>query len=155
MMYFLKATLALALLTFTLSPREAAASAAGVSGAMPAILRANGEWAAAMKSGDADAIAKPYAADAVFVTAAGESIRGRDAIRAFYRARLDKATVVFASIHHQGTAAGAQGLVYEWGTGTVGTRSASGAVVTAGGPYLTVWKRDEAGVWKIFRNVVL
>ena len=70
-MYFLKATLALALLASTLAPREAAASAAGVSSAMTTILSANSEWVAALKSGDVGIIVKPYRDDAVFVSAAG------------------------------------------------------------------------------------
>lgn len=147
-------TMALTLLAFMAAPRGTEASADEVSDAMPAILRANSEWATAMQSGNADVIVKPYADDAVFITAGGESIRGREAIKTFYRDRLAKARIVSASIHHQGAVTADRGLVYEWGTGTVGTRSADGAVTTGGGPYLTVWKRV-AGVWKIVRNVVL
>ena len=147
-------TIALGLFLFMGAPRAMAASVDEVSDAMPAILRANSEWATAMQSGNVDMIVKPYANDAVFVTAGGESIRGREAIRTFYRDRLAKARIVSASIHHQGAVTADLGLVYEWGTGTVGARSADGAVTTGGGPYLTVWKRY-AGVWKILRNVVL
>ena len=81
--YFAKVTLAVGLLVFTAAPRGMEASGAAVSDAMPAILRANSEWATAMQSGDVDMIVKPYANDAVFVTTAGESIRGREAIKGF------------------------------------------------------------------------
>jgi ketosteroid isomerase-like protein len=150
-----RVSLALGLLAFAAAPRGMETSGEGVSDAMPTILRANSDWAAAMRSGNVDAIVSPYANDAVFLTAGGESIRGREAIKTFYRNRLAKARVVSASIHHQGAAAADHGLVYEWGTGVVGTRSPDGAATQGGGPYLTVWKRDEAGVWKILRNVVL
>lgn len=127
-----------------------------VADAMPTIQRANSEWSEAMKTGDADAIAKPYAIDAVFVTADGNSIRGRTAIRDFYESGLNgKAAVVSAIIERRGTAVGDHGLVYEWGVGTVITRSAGGTLLTRGGPYLTVWKREVNGQWKIIRNVVL
>lgn len=147
-------TIALSLLVFMAAPRATDASGDEVSDAMPAILRANSEWATAMQNGNVDVIVKPYANDAVFITAGGECIRGREAIKTFYGERLAKARIVSASIHHQGAVTADHGLVYEWGTGTVGTRAAGGAVTTGGGPYLTVWKRD-AGVWKIIRNVVL
>src|ERR1700683_4617734 len=88
--------------------------------AMPFIQRANSEWSRAMKSGDADAIAEPYAIDAVFVTVGGDGIRGRTAIRDFYRTRLSgKAPVVLATIQRRGAVTGNRGLVFEWGVGTV------------------------------------
>ena len=154
-MFMARLAVALGLFLFMAAPRGMEASIDGVSDAMPTILRANSEWVAAMQSGNVDVIVKPYADNAAFVTAGGESIRGREAIKAFYRDRLAKAHVVSASIHHQGAATADRGLVYEWGMGTVGTRSANGDVTTGGGPYLTVWKRDDAGDWKIIRNVVL
>ena len=127
-----------------------------VADATPVIQRANSEWSEAMKRGDADVIAKPYALDAVFVTADGNSIRGKTAIRDFYRLRFSSKTpVVSATIEHRGMAVGDHGLVYEWGTGTVTIRSAAGALETRGGPYLTVWKREQSGQWEIIRNVVL
>ena len=96
------------------------------------------------------------AIDAVFVTADGGGIRGRMAIRDFYRARLNgKAPVVAASIERGGAVAGDRGLVYEWGRGSATTRSASGTLETRGGAYLTVWKHQESGRWEIIRNVVL
>lgn len=150
-----RASLALALFVFMGPPRHAEAFGDAVSDAMPTIEQANSDWAAAMRSGNVDIIVNPYAADAVFVTAGGDSIRGREAIKAFYRDRLAKTVIVSASIHHQGAAAADHGLVYEWGTGFVGTRSSTGDIKQAGGPYLTVWKRDDSGVWKIIRNVVL
>jgi len=135
---------------------SAASTPDPVADAMPFIERANSEWSRAMKSGDADAIAEPYAIDSVFVMLDGDSIRGRTAIRDLYRTRLNgKAPIVAATIERRGAVAGDRGLVYEWGVGTVSTRSASGTLDTRGGPYLTVWKRQESGQWEIIRNVVL
>jgi uncharacterized protein (TIGR02246 family) len=110
----------------------------------------------AMRTGDADTIAAPYALNAVFVTVDGQNIRGRDAIRDFYRSRLSgKQVTVAATIEHRGMAVGDRGLVFEWGVGSVTTRNVDGSVVTSGGPYLTVWKREEDGRWDILRNVIL
>lgn len=127
-----------------------------VAAAMPTIQSANTEWIIAMRQGDVETIVKPYALDAVFVTAEGESIRGRAAIRDLYRTRLSgTGSVVSATIEHRGAATGDHGLVFEWGFGAVTTRSADGSVTTRGGPYLTVWKLEEHEKWDILRNVVL
>lgn len=127
-----------------------------VADAMITIQRANSDWSRAMKSADADVIAEPYAVNGVFITADGDSVRGRMAIRDLYRARLSgKAKVVSATIEHRGTARGDDGLVFEWGVGTVTSRSAAGDLDTRGGPYLTVWRRGENRKWEIIRNVVL
>ena len=150
-----KVSLAFALFVCMAAPGGQGTSGDGVSDAMPTIRRANGEWAAAMRSGNVDIIVNPYADDAAFITSSGESVRGREAIKTFYRNRLAKAAIVSASIHHQGAAAADHGLVYEWGTGSVGTRLPGEDIKESRGPYLTVWKRDETGVWKIIRNMVL
>jgi uncharacterized protein (TIGR02246 family) len=127
-----------------------------VADAMTTIRRANSDWSRAMKSADADVIAEPYAVDGIFVTVEGDSIRGRLAIRDFYRGRLSgKAKVVSATIEHRGAARGDHGLVYEWGWATVTSRSAAGVLETRGGPYLTVWRRGGNGKWEITRNVLL
>jgi uncharacterized protein (TIGR02246 family) len=117
---------------------------------------AQSEWSSATKSGDADAIAAPYAINAVFVTVDGKSIRGRTAIRDLYRTLLrGKAAVVSATIERRGAAAGDQDLVYEWGVGSVTARSAIGTLDMRSGLYLTVWKRQGNAAWEIVRNVVL
>jgi uncharacterized protein (TIGR02246 family) len=124
--------------------------------AKSAMRRANSEWSIAMRKGDAETIAKPYASDAVFVTVDGVSILGRTAIEDFYRSRLSGSTsVVSATIEQKGVASEGEGLVFEWGVGTVVKRSAEGGEVTSSGPYLTVWKREKDGHWDIIRNVVL
>ena len=127
-----------------------------VADAMPTIRLANSEWITAMRSGDADAIAKPYALDAVFVTPNGDCIRGRALIRDFYRSRLGgKSSIVSATLEQQGAVAADLGLVFEWGVGIVTARSKEGAVATRRSTYLSVWKREEDGHWEILRNVVL
>ena len=127
-----------------------------VADAMPTIRLANSEWISAMRSGDADAIAKPYALDAVFVAPDGNCIRGRTPIRDFYRSRLSgKSWIVSASLEQQGVVAAERGLVFEWGVGVVTARSTEGTVVTRRSTYLSVWRREEDGRWEILRNVVL
>jgi uncharacterized protein (TIGR02246 family) len=151
-----KFTVMSGLLVWAAVAKSSGSTPDSVSEAMPFITRANSEWVIAMKSGDADAIAAPYAVDAVFVTLDGDGLHGRAAIRDMYRARLSgNAPVLLATIEHRGAASGDRDLVYEWGMGTVTTRSASGAAETRSGAYLTVWKRQGNARWEIIRNVVL
>jgi uncharacterized protein (TIGR02246 family) len=127
-----------------------------VADAMPTIRLANNEWMTAIRSGDADAIAKPYALDGVFVTPDGSSIRGRALIRDFYQSRFGgKSSIVSATLEQQGVVAADHGLVFEWGVGVVTTRSTEGTMATHRSTYLSVWKRAEDGRWEILRNVVL
>ena len=119
-----------------------------------AITAANGEWGPAMQAGDVDPIVRPYADDGVFLTFDGTAIRGKTAIAEFYRERFRK----------NGPAAGTKieprrvqrdgDLAYEWGHGEV-TYAKEGKPSTNGGPYLTVWKKQRDGNWKILRNVIL
>lgn len=55
-----------------------------------AVRKANGEWAAAMKTGDAAVIAAPYTDSAVFVLADGRSLQGRAAVERMYREGFQK-----------------------------------------------------------------
>ncbi|HET7453502.1 MAG TPA: SgcJ/EcaC family oxidoreductase [Thermoanaerobaculia bacterium] len=119
-----------------------------------AIAAANSEWGPAMQAGEIDPIVRAYLADGVFVTVDGSSIRGKAAIAAFYRERFRR----------NGRALGTKiaprrvvldgDLAYEWGSGEV-TVSKDGKLSTSGGPYLTVWRRQPDGDWKILRNVIL
>ena len=119
-----------------------------------AIASANSEWGPAMQAGEIDPIVRAYADDGVFVAVDGSSIRGKAAIGEFYRERFRK----------NGRALGTKiaprrvvldgNLAYEWGYGEV-TVSKDGKPATNGGPYLTVWRKQPGGDWKILRNVIL
>jgi uncharacterized protein (TIGR02246 family) len=132
-MYMAKLSVAWAMLALTpANPQDFKQGASdAVADAMPTIRLANSEWMTAMRVGDADALARPYALDGVFVTVDGECIRGRLSIRDFYRSKLSiKSSIVSATLEHQGAVTGDHGLVFEWGVGGVTARSTEGNVVT-------------------------
>lgn len=130
------------------TPAEDLASAA------PVMDRVDAEWLGAMEAGDAERLAAPYASDAVFVTPAGQVVVGREAIAALYRiGATDGSKVVRGGIHRDGAQPVGFGLVYEWGHGGATRREVGGREVTHEGSYLTVWRRDSAGTWKIIRNM--
>jgi uncharacterized protein (TIGR02246 family) len=109
----------------------------------------NQAWIDGMKTGDAAAISATYADDAVDCGPTGECEKGRAAIEAHLKARssalghADSGTVTSAGSVEEGQ------LVYEWGQAQAtfpGGKEVSGR-------YLTVWRREPDGHWKIFRNM--
>ena len=129
--------------------------AAGAQAALPTIARADSEWLGAMQSRDVNHIVAPYDRDGMFVTVNGTVIRGRDSIAAFYRRRLSAiARISDGAIVRDGTQSVNDMLVYEWGHGGMTFTDTSGATHTSRGPYLTVWRREPDGAWRIIRNLV-
>lgn len=127
------------------------ASAQGAidAAARKAIDAGNQAWIDGMKTGNAAEIARTYAEDAVDCTPSGDCIRGRAALENYFGERLSKtgraqsASVMSAGATQQGD------FVYEWGRAE--------AVLAGGkrvsGRYLTAWRRQPDGSWKIFRNM--
>jgi uncharacterized protein (TIGR02246 family) len=127
-----------------------------VDAASPFISKANKEWEAAIQTGDADALSRPYHPDGVFVGPDGNAVRGRAAIRAMYAGRAaSKARIVAATIQSEGRVAAGPDEVYEWGSGWVFIESADRTRAKRGGHYLTVWHRQPDGTWVITRNLAL
>jgi len=132
----------------------------GDSTSVPASARAaidsvNAAWLPALQRRDGAAIAEAYADDGVLVAANGETTRGRAAIEQVMREAATRAgTVLGGSLVQDGiTRAGP--LLYEWGHAelVVARPNAEPAHVT--GRYLTVWRQDSAGRWRIIRNLSL
>jgi uncharacterized protein (TIGR02246 family) len=129
---------------------------ASIDAASPFIAKANKEWEAAIQTGDADALSRPYHEDGIFVGPDGNAVRGRAAIRAMYAGRAaSKTRIVAATIHSEGRVAAASDEVYEWGQGWMSVQSADGTRTKRGGRYLTVWHRQVDGTWVITRNLAL
>jgi uncharacterized protein (TIGR02246 family) len=127
-----------------------------IDAASPFIAKANKEWEAAIQTGDADALSRPYHEDGVFVDPDGNAMRGRAAIREMYAVRAaSKARIVAATIQSEGRVAAGPDEVYEWGSGWMFIQSADGTRAKRGGRYLTVWHRQPDGTWVITRNLAL
>src|SRR4030095_13441477 len=127
-----------------------------IDAASPFIAKANKEWEAAIQTGDADALSRPYHEDGVFIGPDGNAVRGRAAIRAMYAGRAPaKTRIVSATIQSEGRVAASADEVYEWGSGWMVIQSADGTKAKRGGRYLTVWHRQPDGTWVITRNLAL
>jgi uncharacterized protein (TIGR02246 family) len=135
-----------------IAPRDVAS----VDTASSFIAKANKEWEAAIQTGDADALSRPYHEDGIFVVPDGNAVRGRAAIRAMYAERAaSKARIVAATIQSEGRVAAGPDEVYEWGSGWMLIQAADGTRARRGGRYLTVWHRQPDGTWAITRNLAL
>ena len=119
-----------------------------------AVARANAEWAAAMKTGDAAVIAAPYTDDAVFVLADGKSLQGRAAVERMYRDGFQKGGPASTTKIDSKSLVRDGDMAYESGYAEVGVVR-QGKPVTRGSRYLTVWQAQSDGAWKILRNIVL
>jgi uncharacterized protein (TIGR02246 family) len=122
-----------------------------IAEAKPTIEKANSEWLPAIQKEDAATLVEPYAADGVFITIAGQSVIGRQAIAQMYKDRFAKVKILDGKIVEDGiTVQGA--LIYEWGHADI-TAQTSGTTSQHTGYYLTVWQRSSSGVWQIIRNL--
>jgi len=141
--------------------QRAAVPAAADSGAVPADARAtidsvNAAWLPQLQRKDAAGIAEPYADDGVLVTATGETFRGRAAVEQAMRASLAGigAAHVGGRLVQDGiTRVG--DLIYEWGHAELEITRPGARPARVTGRYLTVWRQDATGRWRILRNLSL
>lgn len=117
----------------------------------PQITAANNRYAPAIFHHDAAAIASDYLPDGVLIPRTGTPVRGRTAIAQYYAKRMSSLSR-FAAIHcatqrmaFDGTA------VLEEGSCTF-TPRASLKKPPVTGQFLTIWKKDTDGRWRIAVN---
>lgn len=119
------------------------------SAARKAIDAGNQAWVDGMKAGSMAGVVATYGDDALDCSPAGDCVKGQDAIAQFMNERIGKlGKAASASITSAGSVQ--QGdFVYEWGRAQAvfpGHRIVAGR-------YLTAWRRQPDGSWKIFRNL--
>ncbi|HEV8435450.1 MAG TPA: SgcJ/EcaC family oxidoreductase [Thermoanaerobaculia bacterium] len=122
-----------------------------LAGARADIEHANDDWVPALRRRDAETIAAAYVDDGIFIAPDGTVTRGRAAIVAMYAARFPKMKEIHdGGIVQDGTAVIDDSTIYEWGHAWLETGQPP---VRSGGRYLTVWKRQTDGHWRITRNM--
>ncbi len=130
----------------------AASASTDASAAREAIEAANGRFTAAYLRGDTVAIADNFADDAIVMPPASPAVRGRDAVRADMArevARAPSEVKEFNLTTEDVMVAG--DLAVETGAFEFVPRSTTAAPEK--GKYVTVWKRQSDGSWKIVRDV--
>ncbi len=115
------------------------------------IASGNQDWIDGLKAHDAARIAATYDDKGTNCNAAGECVSGRAAIEQQMAARVAKmGAVAGAWVKSAGTVIDGD-LAYEWGR--AGVRFADGKEFA--GRYLTAWRKQADGSWKIFHNASL
>jgi uncharacterized protein (TIGR02246 family) len=116
----------------------------------------NADWLPALRRKDATAIAAPYADDGLLVTATGESFRGRAAVEEAMRASIAAMSdVQIGGRLVQDGITRVGNLIYEWGHAELEITRPGSQPARVAGRYLTVWKQDASGRWRILRNLSL
>jgi uncharacterized protein (TIGR02246 family) len=120
--------------------------------AKQAIEAANAKFVTAMTSGDTATAANNYADDAIIMMANEEPWRGRAAITNGFAGLLSQMTPKAMSFHTDDVML-AGDLAVETGTYDMTLQPKTGKAVTDKGKYLTVWKHQPDGSWKIIRDI--
>ena len=113
------------------------------------------QFTAAFNSGDAAAMAAAYADDAIMMDPNQAAVEGKQAIQAAYEARSkDNAgkitrTMVFTPLETQV----ADDWAYDRGNLTITVTPKSGKPMEESVKYLTIYKRQPDGSWKIYRDI--
>lgn len=109
----------------------------------------NQAWVEGMKTGSMAGVIASYAEDAVDCSPAGDCVQGRDAIAQFMNERIAKMGKATSALVSSAGSVQQGDFVYEWGRARAEFRGHR----TIAGRYLTAWRRQPDGSWKIFRNI--
>lgn len=113
-----------------------------------AIEAANARFMSAFRSGDAAAVAACYTPDAQLLPANSETVGGSDAIAKFWGGAM---AMGIADVRLESTEVEAQGpLAVE--VGRYSLAGADGGTLDQG-KYVVVWHRDDAGAWRLHRDI--
>lgn len=123
---------------------------------LPANLRndidaGNQAWVDGLKAGDANHIVSSYSQDSINCNAAGDCVKGPMAVVAQYKEVIARFGLATSGFVRSETLHVDHDLAYE--SGYAEAHFLNGAVRK--GRFSTVWKRQDDGHWKIFRNISL
>ena len=120
--------------------------------ARKAIEAANQSFIIALKKNDAKAIADTFESDAILLPPSADAVHGRDAISKFFAGFVAGVVIDETSSMTLDVSVAAD-TVYETGLYTMTTHTGNAAPVADHGKYLTVWKHDSDGHWRIAREI--
>lgn len=143
-------TLAVALLVPFANAR-AADTADGVDEAKAGIAKSNGKWEAAVKAGDAVAIAALYTSDALILPPDQAVATGRAGAEKVFGGML-KAGAKNVSFHTENVER-AGDYAIETGTVAITMHPEGKEAQTSSGKYVVVWKRQSDGSWQLHRDI--
>jgi uncharacterized protein (TIGR02246 family) len=119
-----------------------------------ATIRANSaDWSKASQAKDLDKATSYYADEAVFFVNNGAMVKGKDAIKMAWKPLMATPgdglsfTTSFVDVARSGD------IAYEYGTYEEKTEAKKGKVNTEKGKYVTVWKKQADGSWKVVADI--
>lgn len=130
----------------------AAAQAADAGAVRQTIESANARFLDALKRGDTTAAVSNYADDAIVMMPNEGSWRGRDGVRGGFAGFLSQLSVKDAKLNTENVMVGGD-LAVETGTFEWTLLPKGGKEIKDKGKYMTVWKRNSDGSWKIVRDI--
>jgi uncharacterized protein (TIGR02246 family) len=118
-----------------------------------AIRAASAEWSKAAQARDLDKSVSYYADDAVYCVDKGALVKGKDHIRLAWKDTLAPTapTLSFATTFVEVARSG--DIAYEYGTYDLVTEVKKGKPTDEKGKYVTVWKKQPDGSWKVVADI--
>lgn len=130
-----------------------AAAKSGSSSAADAIKNADAQWAAAAAAKDVDKSASFCGADAAILVPNAPAAEGKDAIHKWFQDTFNTPGFKLAWHATNAEAAKSGDLGYSTGKYELSYTDSSGKQVTDHGKYVTVWKKQPDGRWKVVRDI--
>lgn len=118
-----------------------------------AIRVASADWSKATQAKDLDKTMSPYADDAIVLSPKVPAVQGKDNIRKGWQGMF---AMPGAGLSFTATAvevARSEDLAWEHGTYEFATTDKKGKTTTDKGKYLTVWKKQADGSWKVVADM--
>lgn len=149
------AAVALALVAIACAPKPEAPPPVDTAAVRKYIEGENGRFIEALKRGDSTGAAMNYAEDAILMQPNEPAVRGRPAIVKHYGASVNAGTLTYEQATTEDVMV-RDDLAVETGSFTftmkpTGPKAAK--EVSGKGKYLTVWKKQADGSWKIVRDI--
>ena len=113
------------------------------------LMEADRDFARRVAEGGLAEWGESFADDAVLLPRDGPNVRGRAGIRDFMAAAFDTPGFRLSWVPEGAAIAESGDLGYTWGSFEQQLPGAGGALVTTRGKYVTIWRREADGTWKV------
>jgi uncharacterized protein (TIGR02246 family) len=130
-----------------------AAFAANAKSAEDALRAADAQWEKAVSTGDIDGSVNACADDGSVLSQGAPIATGHDAIRKLFGTFFSMPEIKLGWQITKAEAARSGDMGYTTGTYTMSYKDPSGKTATDHGKYVTVWKKQKDGSWKVAYDI--
>jgi uncharacterized protein (TIGR02246 family) len=118
-----------------------------------AIRSASADWSKAAQAKDLDKIVGVYTDDAVYFVNNGALVKGKDNIKMSWQPMLGSPGTTLSWTTSYIEVARSGDLAYEYGTYSLVTEAKKGKPTEEKGKYVTVWRKQPDGSWKVAADI--